>query len=141
MSAIGYWLAWPSMDSPLRERLFPLIIGSAVALFATLSTIRMIVHNPTHRHMTSNKFDADVNSRQSIYAHDIMITSGWVGALWLGTYLAGHMIAIPLFIFAYMLFEKVKILVGLATAAISASFIHFILLEWLGVTLPAGRTL
>ncbi len=139
MGVIGGALAWSSMGLPLRERLFPLVVGSAVVLFATLSTISVIARVTRSRRLGANTLALGARGGDGTAIHDLVIAVGWLGVLLVSTYLAGHMIAIPLFILVYMLFEKERFLVGLATATISAIFIHFVFTEWLNVTLPVGR--
>jgi len=123
-----------------ESKLLPLVIGTAVFVLAAIGLGREILAGG-ERQITTTEGEATTREETGEGWRGYLAAGAWVAGFFLAIYLLGFIIAIPLFILAYMKLHGTRWLVAIAFAIIIPILIYGIFELALGVILYRGLLL
>ena len=119
---------------PFDDQLFPVSAAVLMILCSVAYGIRQL-RNPA-------KLEEDTGPGAALppFTRDqigsVLGPAAAIAGLIAGVMILGHLIAVPLFVFAYMIWHREPLLVALAGAAIMLAFIRGLLIEVMHVAMP-----
>lgn len=148
LAVLGYTLALllEAQGYPADPRLFPMIVGVPLVLLL-LAKILLLLFQDRFELQSVGLFEdlgvLDVAStggegtRASRYRRELSMI-GWIGALGGLIYLVGNLLAIPVFIFTFILAYERKPVRAAFVAALTFGFVYLLFVEILGASLWRG---
>lgn len=126
----------------LRASLFPLVIAAPVLLLSSIELVRVVVRAGGSVGSSGSQGRSEPAENGGSDQYDrrrLLATLGWLGALVVGLWLFGFVVAPPLFVFACLKwFAKESWLLSLALAAITWVFIYVIADQIIHLSMPVG---
>ena len=123
-----------------ESKLLPLIIGTAVLILAVIGLGREILAGG-ERQITTTEGEATTREETGEGWRGYLFAGAWVVGFFLAIFLLGFLIAIPIFILAYMKLHGTRWLVAIAFAILTPLLIYGIFELALAVILYRGLLL
>lgn len=131
--ALVYGLTFPTM----KAKLVPIVLSGIILVLASIELVRELragVKAQPKTKAESEKAEAVTKGELPRY----LVGLGWMAALAAGIYLVGFLIAVPLFVVAYLKLNSRRWLISIGMAAAMAIFIYGIFIVVLRVDLYPG---
>jgi hypothetical protein len=95
--ALTYWNAWLIPDHSSADRVFPVFVATLGLIGCAILTVQMMMRSETHALFSDREpQEADIN------AYGLWNTLAWFAALLIGTALVGFILALAVFLFAFI---------------------------------------
>ena len=131
--ALVYGLTFPTM----KAKLVPIVISGIILVLASIELVRELRAGVKAQPETEADPEAVLaGTKQEFYRY--LVGLGWMAALAAGIYLVGFLIAVPLFVVAYLKLNSRRWLISIGMAAAVAIFIYGIFVVVLRVDLYPG---
>lgn len=126
---------WGVQEFPFQDQLYPYLASVVIILCVVVYAGRQIFIGPMaiEADEGGNKSENPFNPGQ---LKTVLPLAGSIFGLIAGVYVLGHLIAVPLFVFIYMLWRKEKIWVAAIGAALLVAFIWGLLINVMDVAMP-----
>ena len=145
IAALSAWGIYSALAWPLKAKLFPLVIGVPLLCLALAEVAWVILGSGSATR--ASDFQLSQEHPPQIVRRRTFIAIAWIGGFFVLILLLGFLIAVPLFVFAYLRLQGKDgwLVCGALTLAIWAGFyglferlLHLAfpagwLLEWLGL--------
>jgi hypothetical protein len=131
LATIGYALR---MDY-FKSKLLPIVVSSIVFI---LAAVALKQEGLTAKEQKINGIGLSASQEPKERRHAYLFTGIWVISFTLAIYLVGFLIAIPLFIFAYMRSHGIDWFTAIIFAILTPAFIYGIFEFAVGITLYPG---
>ena len=140
MGVMLFVIATALMMEYFESKLLPLVIGGAVFILAAIGLSSEIsARSRQETAITDREVSEKKETRENW--HGYMANGGWVAGFCLVIYLLGFIIAIPLFILAYMKSHGTRWFVAITFAILLPTLIYSIFELALGINLYRGLLL
>ena len=119
----------------IESKLLPLLIGGTVFVLATIGLVREILSGEEHK---ATGIEADGKEKEVAGWRGYLRPGAWVVGFFLAIYLLGFIVAIPLFILAFIKSHGARWLSAIISAVITSALIYVIFELGLRVILYRG---
>ena len=131
--ALVYGLTFPTM----KAKLVPIVISGIILVLASVELARELMASvKSNQEIEAESEKAEAGTKGEL--HRYILGFGWMAALAAGIYLVGFLIAVPLFVIAYLKLNSRRWLISIGMAAAMAIFIYGIFVVVLRVDLYPG---
>jgi hypothetical protein len=121
----------------LESRLLPLVISSVVFVLAAIGLVRKIMVD-VKAEVTVTEGETTIREKPGESWRSYLLAGAWLAGFMLTIYLLGFIVAIPLFILAYMKSHGTRWLVAITFAILTTLLIYGLFELALGVILYRG---
>ena len=124
---------WNALEWPWKAKLFPLAIGVPLFVLAAAEALWAVFGAPAAAEARDLALPGDLRVR------DIALAAGWIGGFLAAIVLLGFPLAVPLFVFAYLVIQgrERRLFSALFSAAVWALF-YGLFDRLLHLPFPAG---
>jgi len=148
LALLGYTMALllEARGYPADPRLFPMIVGLPLTLLLITKVLMLLLQDRVHVQSVGFFDDLDVMDvasddgepqRESRYRRELSMII-WIGGLGVLIYLIGNLLAIPVFIFTFILAYERDLVRAALVSAITFAFVYLLFAEVLGASLWRG---
>lgn len=148
LALLGYTLTllFEARGYPADPRLFPVIVGVPLTLLLTAKILLLLLQDRIELQSVGLFEDlgelgvASIDGedrRASRYRRELSMI-GWIGALGALIYLVGNLLAIPVFIFTFILAYERDVVRAAFVSAVTFGFVYLLFVEILGASLWRG---
>ena len=150
LALLGYTLALllEARGYPADPRLFPMIVGVPLVLLLVIKILLLLLQDRFELQSVDLFEDlgvldvgstADEGERADRYRREVSMIF-WIGALGVLIYLIGNLLAIPVFIFTFILAYERDVIRAALVSVVTFGFVYLLFVEILGASLWKGVT-